>query len=76
MLTVRDHMALTIADSHFKYPGARVSAIRDLLSMTETRHAQLVNALIDRPDAMAERPASIRRLRSLRDARRRVRRSA
>jgi hypothetical protein len=74
MLTVRESMALQVEAAHYKFPGARINVIRYVLGFSETRHAQVVGALLDRPDAEAEHPAIVRRLRSLRDARRSARR--
>lgn len=72
-LTVRDHMTLRFEDQHWKYPGARETAIRDLFGETPTRYAQRLNALLDRPDALAAYPTTVRRLQRLRDARRTLR---
>ena len=69
MLTVRDHTALRLAAARFKYEGARASAIHEQLSMTPTRFAQYVGALLDRPDALAAYPSEVRRLRRLREQR-------
>jgi hypothetical protein len=41
--------------------------------MTPTRYYQVLNALVDRPDALAADPLLVRRLRRLRAARRRGR---
>lgn len=76
MLTVREHMALDIAARHYTAPGRRHNAIVHELGITPIRHAQLVNALLDREDAEAEMPAVVRRLRRLRDARAQARRSS
>lgn len=73
MLTVREHTALRVDGAHYKHGGARVSAITRELGWSEVRHAQVVAALLERPDAEAEAPALVRRLRSLRDQRRAAR---
>lgn len=75
-LTIRERMTLDIAGRHFKYPGARINAIRDELGLSEPLFAVKVSALIHRPDAEAEAPALVRRLRRLEAARRDQRRSA
>lgn len=73
MLTVREHTALRVEGAHYKHGGARVSAIARELGWSEVRHAQVIAALLERPDAEAEQPALVRRLRSLRDQRRQAR---
>lgn len=62
-------MALDIAARHYTASGRRHEAIITELNMTPTRHAQVVLALLDRPDAEAEMPTVVRRLQRLRDAR-------
>ena len=76
MLTVRDHMALRLASARYKYEAVRDADALEQLSMSPTRFWQYVNALIDRPDAVAAYPQDVRRLRRLRDQRRRARKSA
>lgn len=73
MLTVREHTALRIEGQRFKHGGARINAIRTELGWSEVRQAQVVGALLERPDAEAEAPTLVRRLRSLRDQRRATR---
>lgn len=73
MLTVRDQATLNIAARTYKHPGARTDAIRHELGMSEARYAQVLNALLDNPDAEATYPALVRRLRRLREARRLLR---
>lgn len=73
MLTVREHTALRIEGQHFKHGGARITTIRNELGWSEVRQAQVVGSLLERPDAEAAHPTLVRRLRSLRDARRSAR---
>ena len=47
--------------------------MRDRLGVSGTRYHQLLNSLIDRPDALAYDPMLVGRLRRLREARRRAR---
>lgn len=75
-MTARDHMCLTLAAQHFRFPGARATAIREQVGMSEVRHAQVVLSLLDRPDVEAEYPQLVHRLRRLRDARRSERHAA
>ena len=48
-------------------------AIREQLGLSPARYHQLLNGLIDRPDALAYDPMLVRRLRRLREHRRRKR---
>lgn len=73
MLTVRDHMMLDLEQSWWAYPGRKDTVIRETFSMPSTRYYQCLNALIDRPEAEAEYPLLVRRLRRLRVERARQR---
>lgn len=75
MLTVRDHMALRLASARYKYQGARDTDVLEQLAMTPTIFWRHVNQLLDRPEALAAYPLDVRRLRRLRDQRRRLRAS-
>lgn len=68
MLTVRQHVALSVAD-RLARRGARRVPIFALTGYTETRLHQVVGALLDNPDALAERPEVVARLRRIRDLR-------
>jgi hypothetical protein len=57
----------------WRRPGAKETAIRDRFAMTPTRYYQVLNALVDRPAALAADPLLVRRLRRVRVARRRGR---
>nr|WP_272941302.1 DUF3263 domain-containing protein [Kribbella flavida] len=57
----------------WKYAGAKEQAIRDQFQMSATRYYQVLNALIDRPEALAHDPLLVKRLRRLRAARQRAR---
>ena len=57
----------------WKYAGAKEQAVRELFAMSATRYYQVLNALIDRPEALAADPLLIRRLRRLRASRQRTR---
>ena len=48
-------------------------AVRERLGLSAARYYQLLNGLLDRPDALAFDPMLVGRLRRLREARRRVR---
>lgn len=66
---------LDFEQQHWKYAGAKEAAIREQFGVSLTRHTQRLNALLDRPEALAYAPATVKRLRRLRDARRAVRSS-
>ena len=57
----------------WKYAGAKEQAVREKFDMSSTRYYQVLNALIDRPEALASDPLLVRRLRRLRAARQRAR---
>ena len=53
----------------WKYAGIKDSAIRELFNISAKQYYELLNNLIDRPDALAASPLLIKRLRRLREAR-------
>lgn len=53
----------------WKYAGAKEQEIWDRFGWSATRHYQVVNALIDRAEALAYDPLLVRRLQRLREAR-------
>jgi len=72
-LSERDQSVLEFERHWWKYAGAKEQAIRDQFDMSSTRYYQVLNALIDRPEALAHDPLLVRRLRRLRAARQRAR---
>lgn len=75
-LTDTDRAILDLERSWWRYPGAKDSAIHERLGVTPTRYYQLLGALLDKPEALAADPLTVRRLIRLRDARRAQRSSA
>lgn len=75
MLTDDDLAILDLERSWWKYPGAKETAIRERFGISATRYYMKLNALINRPEAMAADPMLVRRLIRLRDQRRAVRSS-
>lgn len=69
-LTERETEILAFERRRWRYPGAKEQAIRDTFNLSATRYYQLLNALIDRPEALAAAPVLVARLRRLRDGRR------
>lgn len=76
MLTVREKMTLDLAGRYFKHAGRRDAVAREVLGFTPWRFSQVVNDLLDRPDALAYSPQTVRRLQRLREARRVARRAS
>ena len=72
-LSERDQQILAFERQWWKYAGAKEQAIRELFGMSATRYYQVLNALIDRPQALAHDPMLVKRLRRLRQARQRAR---
>jgi hypothetical protein len=72
-LTRREREILAFERQWWKYAGAKEQAVRDLFDMSATRYYQVLNALIDRPDALVHDPMLVKRLRRLRAARQRAR---
>src|SRR5436305_1120276 len=52
-LSDRDRAILAFERQWWKYAGAKEQAIRDLFDMSATRYYQVLNALLDRPEALA-----------------------
>lgn len=72
-LTDLERQVLDVAGRWYRVPGAREAAIFDELGLTGVRFAQLLNGLLDRPEAWAYAPATVKRERRLRDQRRAAR---
>ncbi|MFK4088532.1 DUF3263 domain-containing protein [Kribbella sp. NPDC020789] len=72
-LSERDGQILAFERHWWKYAGAKEQAIRDQFQMSATRYYQVLNALIDRPEALMHDPLLVKRLRRLRAARQRAR---
>jgi len=72
-LSERDQDILAFERQWWKYAGAKEAAVREQFDMSSTRYYQVLNALIDRPEALAHDPLLVRRLRRLRAARQRQR---
>jgi len=72
-LSARDADILTFERQWWKFAGAKEQAIRDKFQMSATRYYQILNALIDKPEALAQDPLLVKRLRRLRATRQRNR---
>lgn len=69
----REREILAFEAQWWKYAGAKEQAIRELFDMSATRYYQVLNALVDTPEAMAVDPLLVKRLRRLRASRQRTR---
>lgn len=72
-LSDRDARILEFERQWWKYAGAKETAIRELFDLNATRYYQILNALIDTPEALAAEPMLVKRLRRMRSARQRER---
>ncbi|RLV47572.1 DUF3263 domain-containing protein [Nocardioides mangrovicus] len=72
-LSDRDASILDFERQWWKYAGAKEQAIREQFDMSSARYYQVLNTLIDRPEALATDPLLVRRLRRLRASRQRQR---
>lgn len=72
-LSERDRAILAFERQWWKYAGAKETAVRELFDLSATRYYQVLNTLIDNPDALAADPLLVKRLRRMRDERQRAR---
>ena len=72
-LSERDMRVLAFERGAFRTAGAKEQAISEVLGITATRYYQLLNDLIDRPEALKFDPTLVKRLRSQRARRQRIR---
>lgn len=69
-LSERDRAVLELEGRQWRTAGAKERAIREELGISSTRYYQVLNALLDRPEALAHAPVLVNRLRRVRQARR------
>ena len=72
-LSERDAAILDFERQWWKYAGAKEQAIREKFDMSSTRYYQVLNALVDRPEALVADPMLVKRLRRLRASRQKAR---
>jgi hypothetical protein len=72
-LLPRDRDLLDFERGCWHHKGPKERAIRERFGFSAARYHQLLNRLIDLPEALAYDPMLVRRLRRLRDQRRRRR---
>lgn len=68
-LSERDAQILAFERQWWKYAGAKETAIRERFDLSATRYYQVLNALIDTPEALAAEPMLVKRLRRMRTSR-------
>ncbi len=73
LLAERDRQILDFERQWWRFSGSKEQAIGELFQLSATRYYQLLNALIDRPEALAYDPMLVKRLRRMRQARQRTR---
>lgn len=72
-LTDREREILEFETGWWRFGGAKEAAISDVFAMNATRYYQVLNALIDRPEALAAQPLLVKRLRRMRSSRQQAR---
>jgi hypothetical protein len=72
-LTDEERELLAFERQWWRYAGAKEQAIREVFDISATRYYQLLGELIDLPQALAHDPMLVKRLRRLRETRRRAR---
>lgn len=72
-LDERSRDILDFERDSWKDPAPKERAVRERFGLSAARYHQLLNRTIDRPEALAYDPMLVRRLRRLREARRRKR---
>ena len=61
-LSDADRAILDFSARWYRYPGAQEQAVADELSLTATSYFRKLNDLIDRPEALAYAPSTVKRL--------------
>jgi len=72
-LTEQEMRLLAFERRGWRTPAVKEQAISELLGFTAARYYQLLNGLIDRPEALEFDPALVKRLRAQRDRRHSIR---
>ncbi|NNG21361.1 DUF3263 domain-containing protein [Naumannella sp. ID2617S] len=72
-LSERDAEILDLERHWWKYAGVKEQVIRERFDMSTTRYYQVLNALIDKPEALEHDPLLVKRLRRMRADRARAR---
>ena len=73
VLSERDRAMLEFERQWWKFAGSKEEAIRQQFVMSGTRYFQILNDLIDRPEALTADPLLVKRLRRMRSSRQKAR---
>lgn len=74
-LTEGEQIVLAIEGTWWLYRGVKEQVVREALGVSETRYYQVLAALIDRPEALAHDPLTVKRLLRQRERRAEARRA-
>ena len=72
-LSTQDQAILDLEQGWWQQPGAKAEVIRARIGISPTRYYARLRELLDEPDALEYDPLTVKRLRRIRDERRRVR---
>lgn len=72
-LSEQERQIIEFERKWWRYAGAKEQAINDLFGVPATRYYQLLNTLIDKPEALEIDPLLVKRLRRLRSTRQQAR---
>ena len=72
-LSERDKAILDLERTWWSHPGSKEQLVKDAVGLSTTRYREVLAELTDSEDALAYDPLVVRRLRRLRDRRRRER---
>ena len=72
-LTRRDREILAFERQWWRHAGAKENAIRERFDLSATRYYQLLNKLLEKPEAIEADPMLVKRLRKTRASRQRKR---
>ena len=72
-LSVRERAMLVFERKWWRHAGSKEQAIREQFELSATRYYQLLNKLLDSPEALEFDPVTVGRLRRLRATRSRAR---
>lgn len=72
-LSQRERAVLAFERKWWRYAGAKEQAIREEFAVSSTRYYQILNKIIEKPEAMRADPMLVKRLRKTRAARLRTR---
>jgi hypothetical protein len=71
-LSDRERAILEFEKQWWRFEGAKQEAIREQFHLSPTRYYQVLNGLLDKPDALQTEPVVVRRLQRQRQARRKA----